>query len=426
MKIVVNPIKTPDVNAMAQAFYSRSFTSIEDRIQDLDEDALRESLNKYYIGYGHESIGDCGVITVYCEGITMLTAKALEDNPLFSGQETSSRYINFVNEQNTFVGGQSTGDIINDGTAHAKWLDIYKRAFDTLVADFQQKGLDAKTAKLKAFDIARGLLPVTSRTNVAVTMSFRQLAYQLHSIAQYHPIGVVREEGYQILKAIKQHYPDLMAEPKHLRKDWFLHWEDRKALTQVPNVIEPPVYENAVTRDKSKCNVKYAEVWTNINKVPDTLLGTELFCFKLDYGSFRDLQRHRSVHIESTLPLIAHGFHQWYWNALPVSIREEVTQLIGTFNQKDVLNSPLMTSTFVAMQATLPKFIYILNLRTKPTVHPTLRNLMSDLAYVVNINNEAIGITEFDNSGMTQDYDARAKQDITLKEENKVDKFLRK
>ena len=78
------------------------------------------------------------------------------------------------------------------------------------------------------------------------------------------------------------------------------------------------------------------------------------------------------------------------------------------------------------MQATLPKFIYILNLRTKPTVHPTLRNLMSDLAYVVDINNEAIGITEFDNSGQTQDYDARAKQDITLKEENKVDKFLRK
>ena len=151
-----------------------------------------------------------------------------------------------------------------------------------------------------------------------------------------------------------------------------------------------------------------------------------MFCFKLDYGSFRDLQRHRSVHIESTLPLIAHGFHQWYWTNLPVAIREEVTQLISTLDQKDVLNSPLMTSTFVAMQATLPKFIYILNLRTKPTVHPTLRNLMSDLAYVVDINNPSIGITEFDNSGITQDYDARAKQDITLKEENKVDKFLRK
>ena len=66
MKVVVNPIKTPDVNAMAQAFYSRSFTSIEDRIQDLDEEALRTSLNKYYIGYGHESSGDCGVLTVYC------------------------------------------------------------------------------------------------------------------------------------------------------------------------------------------------------------------------------------------------------------------------------------------------------------------------------------------------------------------------
>lgn len=412
MKVIVNPIKTPDVNAMAQAFYSRSFTSIEDRIKDLNEDQLRQSLNKYYIGYGHESIGDCGVITVYCEGVTLLTAKALQDNPLYNGQESSTRYIDFKNC--TFSGGQSTADLHNDGSTHAKWVDFYERAYSELTSKFS-KTMDEKAASLRAFDIARGLLPVTAQTNVSVTMSFRQLAHQLHSIAQYHPIGVVREEGYQILKEIKKVYADLMAEPKHLKQTWFMHWEETKELRKLNSINEVPIYDNPLVRDRSKCKIKYTEPYPLYGTVPDELLNTELFGFQIDYGSYRDLQRHRSLTMTSTLPLIAHGFHSWYWHNLPVGIRKEVAEFIKTIDQKDVLNSPLMAMVYVLMRAPLDKFIYTVNLRTKPTVHPTLRTLMSDLAYALDVNNDVLDLTEYDHSALPQDYGMRSTQDIVEK-----------
>jgi hypothetical protein len=54
----------PEALAMLQAFYSRSAESIVSRVERLGTDltSVKAALNKFYIGYGHQSIGDCGTV----------------------------------------------------------------------------------------------------------------------------------------------------------------------------------------------------------------------------------------------------------------------------------------------------------------------------------------------------------------------------
>ena len=62
----------------------------------------------FYVGYGHKSIGDCGTITLFIEGISMLAAKAIQDWPLYSGQEASTRYVDFSTQ--AFIDPVATKD----------------------------------------------------------------------------------------------------------------------------------------------------------------------------------------------------------------------------------------------------------------------------------------------------------------------------
>jgi len=64
-------------------------------LEVLAEKGADNFMSKFYVGYGHKSIGDCGSITLFIEGVSMLGAKAIQDTKLYNGQEASTRYIDF-------------------------------------------------------------------------------------------------------------------------------------------------------------------------------------------------------------------------------------------------------------------------------------------------------------------------------------------
>ncbi len=80
---------------MLQALHSRSAGGIENHLQVLAEKGADNFMSKFYVGYGHKSIGDCGNVTVFIEGVSQLVAKAVQDTKLYSGQEVSTRYVDF-------------------------------------------------------------------------------------------------------------------------------------------------------------------------------------------------------------------------------------------------------------------------------------------------------------------------------------------
>ena len=93
MKIFVYDEFNPEDTAMMQALYSRSAASVVEHVEKVKQSGSGKFMEKFYVGYGHASIADCGSTTIFIEGVSMLVAKAIEDWPLYSGQETSSRYI---------------------------------------------------------------------------------------------------------------------------------------------------------------------------------------------------------------------------------------------------------------------------------------------------------------------------------------------
>src|SRR3990167_365796 len=93
MKIFIYDEFNPEDTAMMQALYSRSAESVIVHAEKVKQSGSGKFMEKFYVGYGHASIADCGSTTIFIEGVSMLVAKAVQDWPLYSGQETSSRYI---------------------------------------------------------------------------------------------------------------------------------------------------------------------------------------------------------------------------------------------------------------------------------------------------------------------------------------------
>jgi hypothetical protein len=112
-------------------------------------------------------------------------------------------------------------------------------------------------------------------------------------------------------------------------------------------------------------------------------LGSCSFEFLLDYGSFRDIQRHRNGVCRMPLLTAQHGFQSWYLEQLPLALRQQALNLIAQQTQAvNALPTDEVTKQYylalgflVPCKVTygLPATVYTAELRSNQTVHPTLR-----------------------------------------------------
>jgi len=82
-------------------------------------------------------------------------------------------------------------------------------------------------------------------------------------------------------------------------------------------------------------------------ELPQTIAdsGVLTYSFLLDFGSFRDIQRHRAVVQRMPLLTQTHGFEPWYVGAFPEDMREELKTFLET--QKHAVEA-LQTDTYIA------------------------------------------------------------------------------
>jgi len=106
----------------------------------------------------------------------------------------------------------------------------------------------------------------------------------------------------------------------------------------------------------------------------------------LDFGSFRDLQRHRNGVCRMPLLTTRFGFEPWYLEQLPTYVQEDARQLIeeqarsiAAIDTPDVHKqylTPLGFNVPIQCSYPFPAFVYLLEMRSAKTVHPTLRKLV--------------------------------------------------
>ena len=142
-KIFIYDEFAPQDNAMLQALYSRSPLSVTKHVAKVRKAGSGKFMERFYVGYGHAYIADCGSTTIFIEGLSILADKAVQDWPLYSGQETSTRYVDMSKQAIIDpIDTPASRKIIND------WMDFYLGSQDP-VRQFRARNIQKSRMKMK-------------------------------------------------------------------------------------------------------------------------------------------------------------------------------------------------------------------------------------------------------------------------------------
>jgi thymidylate synthase ThyX len=427
---------SPETVAMLQSFYSRSSKPIRERLESFGQDdelKVKKALAQYYIGYGHASIGDTGSTTIFIEGVSHFVAKAIQDFHGYKGQESSTRYISYENQPyiNPYKGLEYEAAV--DEVIQA-WFYLYHTYLPHVVNGLKQRypiqegekeSVWEKAIQARAFDIMRGYLPAASTTQLSWHTDLRQARDNIKKLIN-HPLKEVRAVIAAIHKDLIDKYSSSFHESDTEQSEWLKDNADltfyqsamhyvREGGAQLYKDIQVQDNLNPFLYDPDESNIP-----TYAHKIEQVLrerpkkqqlpryfesLGSVQFRFYIDFGSWRDLQRHRNAIIP--MPNMANtvqvlNLHVWYiqqvqdnvnsevWDqfAVDLSTIMEMTKALGRRlkteypDMKDEVQYlvPLGTQVQATLACSLPQLVYMLELRTGQTVHPTLRAPMIQIA----------------------------------------------
>jgi thymidylate synthase ThyX len=192
------------------ARYSRSRQSMVESVRELNAQRAEQFLNTFYFQYGHRSIADLAHLAMAVENVSILAAVRVVDEQLWDGQERSTRYQDF----------RRTRYVVPPGVAGTPHEIQYREGADALFANYESlskdllqlllesvpvpPGMDEaqveRTLRARAFDVARYLLPLATRTSVGQVVSARVLERQISRLLT-DPLPEVREIGADLRRA---------------------------------------------------------------------------------------------------------------------------------------------------------------------------------------------------------------------------------
>lgn len=418
----------PEDQAMLQALYSRSPASVVTHLEKLKEVGSGKFMSQYYVGYGHASIGDCGATTCFIEQVSMLVAKAIQENPLYNGQEASTRYLDFSKQA-------ILDPYENPASAsiQKRWQEIYNRSIAQLKeglkkqrpfdpAQYKSEKIWDNTLSARSFDIARSLLPFGTTTLLSWSTSLRQARDNLRRL-KHHPLKEVRGVAQSLFEKLKEKYPnsftgkemdldadqprDLYAKQFALRDHFessediearFCFTEQEKRDLQAGKII--------VRRDALDIEgLRALEAETLAQRPASAPLPWRLqsygmynLAFLLDFGSFRDLQRHRNGVCQIPLTDGRYGLHPWYLSQFEellsasdfktlagdiaaqfMAIEALSSQGIKTTPIENQYLLPMGTMALAHVSYSVPQVVYVGELRSQKTVHASLRPLAQQM-----------------------------------------------
>ena len=293
-------------------------------------------MDKWVLGYGHASVAEGAIVGIGIEGVSILATKIIEDNRLASYIEKSTRYVSFGRD--SFLIPAALKESSYGGEVE-RYIDelfqSYKDFHDPVLAYVKkvvplQEGMNEKawerSCGARRFDAIRYLLPTCTKTSLGWTLNARQLAHAISKMLSY-PLEEAREIGEMIRAEGKKVLPSLL---KYAEKnEYFSGTEQKMRITaeiyQQPRSTDAVVLVEAssdadnrliasilyryssIPYDDLKEHVKQLTVsekreildeYTKKRGTFDSLLRefehvTVTFDVLMDYGAFRDIQRHR-------------------------------------------------------------------------------------------------------------------------------------
>lgn len=405
--ILTDSAVTPEDNAMLQALYSRSKEGMLHHLQKVLKTGSGRFIEVYYVGYGDKSIGDCGSLTVFIEGVSMLVAKALQHTQLYNGQEQSTRFIDYGTVPFITPFSPDPYALWEWGHTVLKgWRDLYQALYPAVLARLSEQhppdsgtevAVHKRAVKARALDICRGLLPAGASTGLSWHGSISTFSDRLPEL-KVHPLPEVQEVAQSLEDVLSHAFEHSFPrrDQEHLEQYYAkmpvsdtYHHDWRCPSFEATDGIDQSVFSEPFVKEL-RCPLpnRYKEG------------GTIEMRFLLDYGSYRDIARHRAVWQRLPVLTMDLGMHPWYLEQL-LGIDGADGQIEGMIHKTSHLikstlasSSPekeLLAQYFIPMgfqvscklTGNLWALAYLVELRCSSKVHPTLVKLVLQMRDVI-------------------------------------------
>lgn len=332
----------PEVKAVTFAKCSRSPESFSDIARELTADKSKEFHEKWVVGYGHSSVAEHAVLSIAMENVSILATKIIEDNRLASFTEKSTRYQIF-NRDKYYI----PENILKDEEYKKIYIETQNFLFDTY-EKLSEKMIEYMTSKIKheegipenqykamvkskACDEIRFLLTPATLTNMGMTINARNLEHAITKMLS-HPLTEIQKIGSTLKQIGQEEVPTLL---KYANANTYISETNKKF-----NIISQFVLQECSNPDETDVSIveydkdaeeklitallyKYSTLsYTQIKeqvknmsfehkiKIINEALNQRgqhdqplrelehiyyTFDILVDYGAFRDIQRHRMV-----------------------------------------------------------------------------------------------------------------------------------
>lgn len=345
----------PEIVAVAFAKCSRSPKPFDENLVEVSGASAAEFHEKWVVGYGHGSVAEHAAIHVAFENVSNIAVKVIEDNRLGSYTEKSTRYQ--VIDKNRYVRpanvmASALGARYRETLDHL--FDVYASLFEPLTAYMLAKFPKSETASTKLYaaqtkarvcDVARYLLPAATMTNLGMTANARAFEWAITK-GLSHPLEEVRAMAAELKEACLKVTPTLV---KYADPNAYLS-ESRSALQAVADewAAKMPAPDDAapvriVSYDQDALEkivasllyrhtrYPFEQIMERVRIMPreekEKIIHVALaargphdmpirefehaaytFDILMDYGAWRDVQRHRMASQTNQNVTTAHGY----------------------------------------------------------------------------------------------------------------------
>jgi thymidylate synthase ThyX len=425
----------PEVIAVAFAKTSRVPDSFDAIAAELSEEQSSKFHEKWVIGYGHASVAEHAVLHIALENVSILATKVIEDNRLASYTEQSTRYQVYGRDRffrpPALIASRHAERFVGACQAlmgsYSDWGEPMMAHLAPSIPRGEGQSEKAWRSRVRAAacDVLRYLLPTATQTNLGWTVNARVLEHAITKLRS-HPLVEMRAIGEEVRAVASERVPTLLryAEPSRylaetppalaalaeemigpapLDDQWdvrLVAWDPDAEERVVAALLYPHTatsHAEVLARVRAMSAEERARVLDEavsrrgeheqVTRAWETTSYT--FDVLIDYGAFRDLQRHRMATQIHQPVTTAHGFvtppeieaagRGDDYRRLMAQARETFEAVAADLPDDAQYVVPLAFRKRTLFTMNLRELHHLVQLRSGPAGHPSYRRMANHL-----------------------------------------------